>query len=68
MKNNEPKLCPGCPLRRWLPQVKRDSWCNVPNDESAVQLCARLRALSQEDPSLPKCPHYPKNETLTAYF
>lgn len=67
MKNQEPNLCPNCPLKPYVDDVKQESWCRVPNDESNIKICARLRALSEEDPNLPKCPYY-KNESLIPFF
>lgn len=61
---NEPKLCPGCPLRKYLCEVERKSWTNEPNHESDLKLCMRLRALAANNPHLPECPHYPRSEDI----
>ena len=63
-KNHQPRLCPRCPLRRYLHEVKQKSWTRERNHESDLKLCMRLRALSARNPHLPECPHYPKSEDI----
>jgi len=66
-RDQEPRLCPNCPLRPWLSEVKKESWTNEPNNEIDLKLCMRLRALSITNPRLPKCPYYPKTEDMSLF-
>lgn len=63
---DEPQLCPSCPLRVLLPNIKRESWTQEKEKPSAVQLCRRLRAEAKKYHAL-SCPYY-KNESLVAFM
>jgi hypothetical protein len=63
---DEPQLCPECPLRMLLPDIKRRSWTQEPEKPSNVQLCRRLRAEARKWPGL-SCPYY-KNESLLFFI
>ena len=65
MVNDEPKLCPDCPLICLLQDVKRRSWTPDPERPTAAQVCRRLRAEAMRYPDL-ECPYY-KGETLLRF-
>ena len=65
VSNNEPKICPDCPRKSLLPLVRSESWSNAPTEDSTVKLCAKLRAY---ETTLPRCPHYPKGETMDNFM
>jgi hypothetical protein len=63
---DEPQLCPSCPLRVLLPNIKRESWTQEKEKPSSVQLCRRLRAEARKYRTL-SCPYY-KNESLITFM
>ena len=65
MVNDEPKLCPDCPLLVLLRHIKRQSWTQDPERPTTVQLCRRLRAEARKHLDL-DCPHY-AHETLISF-
>jgi len=66
MRKDEPQLCPECPLRMLLPDIKRQSWTQEPEKPSPMQLCRRLRAEARKWPGL-SCPYF-KNESLLSFM
>jgi len=63
---DEPQLCPECPLRMLLPDIKRQSWTQEPEKPSPMQMCRRLRAEAKKWPGL-SCPYY-ENESLLFFI
>lgn len=61
-------MCPRCPLRYLVSEVRRESWLKIPNGEADLKLCMRLRAMSANNPRLPECPHYPRTEDLARFI
>jgi len=62
----EPRLCLGCPRKKYLSLVRQVSYTTTPTIETTIKLCAKLRALDLS--GIPKCPHFNENETITRFF
>jgi len=62
----EPRLCPGCPRKRYLDLVRQVSYTTTPALETTTKLCSKLRALDL--PGVPKCPYFSENETITRFL
>jgi hypothetical protein len=69
--NSEPKLCPYCPARGWIPDVtkrlKKKEIIKTNEKPSTLKTCMELRKIIK-DLDLPPCPHYPENENLTVHL
>jgi len=65
--NSEPKLCPDCPAKAWIPEVIKELKAKeiIKTDEKppALKICMELRKIIREL-GLPSCPYYPYTETL----
>jgi hypothetical protein len=65
--NSEPKLCPDCPAKAWIPEVIKELKAKeiIKTDEKppALKICMELRKIIREL-GLPSCPYYPTTETL----
>jgi hypothetical protein len=65
--NSEPKLCPDCPAKAWIPEVIKELKAKeiIKTDEKppALKICMELRKIIREL-GLNLCPYYHQTETL----
>ena len=66
----EPKLCPDCPLKGWIPEVKQrlkdKQMTRIKDDPSNLRICMELRKLAKEYRFGPPwtCQYYPESEDM----
>jgi hypothetical protein len=69
--NSEPKLCPDCPARGWIPdmikRLKEKEIIKTGQKPSTLKICMELRKIIK-DLGLPSCPYYPESENLKVYL
>jgi len=65
----EPKLCPDCPLKGWVQEakagIKEKQFIRVKDEPTNLRICMELRKIAREIGL--GCEYYPESESMLMY-